>query len=87
VEVFVLRPASGWERGSGAAVVVAETLARVQDLMREYEFEDALTVYADDGAAEADVTGPFRHAWVEVERLPSPEERERIVIISWDEKI
>ena len=82
----MLRPASGWERGSGAAVIVAETLDRVQELMREYEFEDALTVYPDDDAAEADIIGPFRHAWVEVERLPTPEERERIVIISWDEK-
>jgi hypothetical protein len=87
MEVFVLRPATNWERGAGAAVVIAETRERVQALMREYEFEDALTVYADDDAAEADVAGPFRHVWVEVERLPTEAERERIIIISWDEKI
>lgn len=87
MEVFILRPASNWERGSGAAVVIAESAERVQELMREYEFEDSLAVYVDDDAANADVSGPFRHSWVEVERLPSAEERERIVIVSWDEKI
>ena len=40
----MLRTASNWEQGSGAAVVIAGTLERVQDLMREYEFEERLTV-------------------------------------------
>ncbi|MFI5267880.1 MAG: hypothetical protein ACHQ7M_10935 [Chloroflexota bacterium] len=87
MEIFVLRPATSWERGSGAAVVIAESIAQVQSLMREYEFEDDLAVYASDDDAHADVTGPFRHPWVEVERFPTTEETERIAIISWDEKI
>jgi hypothetical protein len=87
VELFVLRTASGWERGGGAAVVIAETLERVQTLMREYEMEESLTCYESDAEADADVSGPFRHTWVQVERFPSAEERERVVLISWDEKI
>ena len=87
MELFVLRTAEGWQQGGGAAVVIAETLARVQSLMREYELEDSLTVYESDADAEADVSGPFRHAWVQVETFPTTEERERIVLISWDEKI
>jgi hypothetical protein len=87
LEIFVLRPATSWDRGSGAAVIIAPSPQRVQALMREYEFEDDLTVYPSDEEADADVTGPFRHTWVEVERFPTPEDRERIVLISWDEKI
>lgn len=83
----MLRTASQWDRGSGAAVLIAETQERVQDLLREYEFEDSLTVYTDDSEAEADVTGPTRHTWVEVERFPTTEQRERIVYVAWDEKI
>ena len=87
MEIFVLRPASSWERGSGAAVVIANSADRVQALMRDYELEDRLTVYASDDDAEADVTGPLRHTWVTVERLPGAQEQERIVLISRDEKI
>lgn len=87
MEIFILRTASNWERGSGAAVLIAESQARVQQLMREYEFEDTLIVYSDNDEAEADVTGPTRHVWVEVERFPAAEEQERVVLISWDEKI
>lgn len=82
-----MRPATSWELGSGAAVIVAESAVRVRALMREYEFEDDLTVYATDDEVAADVVGPSRHIWVEVERFPTAEEHERIVIISWDEKV
>jgi hypothetical protein len=87
MEIFVLRTASSWQLGSGAAVVIAESPEQVQALMRDYEFEDSLTVYDSDGDAEDDVAGPTRHTWVEVERFPTVEERERIVVISWDEKV
>jgi len=87
MELFVLRTASNWERGSGGAVIIAETLERVQELMREYEFEEALACYTSDEQAEEDVVGPSRHTWVEVERFPTAEQRARIVLISWDEKI
>jgi hypothetical protein len=87
MDIFVLRTAANWELGSGAAVVIAASLERVQDLLRDYELDDRLTIYASDAEAEADVTGPFRHAWVEVERMPTAEEKERIVIVSWDEKV
>ncbi|HEX6512240.1 MAG TPA: hypothetical protein VF157_08080 [Chloroflexota bacterium] len=87
MEIFVLRTASSWERGSGAAVVIAQTLENVQTLMRDYEFEEGLAVYENDAQADDDVTGPFRHTWVEVERFPTGEERERVVVISWDEKL
>jgi crotonobetainyl-CoA:carnitine CoA-transferase CaiB-like acyl-CoA transferase len=87
MEIFVLRTAANWERGSGAAVVIAQTIERVQDLMRDYEFEERLTIYETDSAADADVTGPTRHTWVEVERFPTEEKRERVVVVSWDEKI
>ncbi|HEY8693874.1 MAG TPA: hypothetical protein VIR57_14160 [Chloroflexota bacterium] len=87
MEIFVLRPATNWERGSGAAVIIAKSVERVQKLMREYEFEEDLIVYATDDDANADVAGPFRHTWVEVERFPTAEDSERIVILSWDEEI
>jgi hypothetical protein len=87
MEIFVLRTATNWERASGAAVIVAPSAERVQALMREYEFEEDLNVYPSDEDADADVSGPFRHVWVEVERFPTDEERERIVVVSWDEKI
>ena len=83
----MLRPATNWELGSGVAVIIAESTARVQAIMREYEFEEDLAVYGSDDEADADVAGPFRHVWVEVERFPVDQERERIVIVSWDEKI
>lgn len=87
MDLFVLRTAANWERGGGAAVVIGPDLAHVQTLMREYELEDALTCYESDAEAEADVLGPFRHTWVLVETFPSGEQQERIVLISWDEKI
>jgi hypothetical protein len=87
MEIFVLRTASNWEQGSGAAVLIAETQEHAQELLREYEFEDRLVIYTDDDEAAADVTGPTRHTWVEVERFPIADERERIVLVSWDEKI
>ena len=87
MEIFVLRTAADWERGSGAAVVIAESMERVQTLMREYEFEEGLAVYTSDGEAQDDVVGPFRHKWVELERFPTDAERERVVVLSWDEKI
>ena len=83
----MLRTATNWERGSGAAVVIAESLEQVQDLMREYEFEERLAVYSTDADADEDVVGPTRHTWVEVERFPTDEERGRIVVVSWDEKV
>jgi len=87
MELFVLRTASNWEQGSGAAVVIAEALERVQALMREFEFEERLTVYAAEDEVEADVLGPTRHTWVEVERFSTGETQERIVVVSWDEKV
>lgn len=87
MEIFVLRTAANWERGAGAAVVIAESLDSAQALMREYELEDSLTCYESDEEAAGDVTGPFRHTWVQVETFPTEAEQERIVVISWDEKI
>ena len=83
----MLRTASGWERGNGAAVVIAESLEHVEVLLRDYESEEQLTVYASDEEADEDVEGPARHTWVEVERFPSDEPRERVVIIAWDESV
>ena len=83
----MLRTASGWERGNGAAVVIAESLEHVEVLLRDYESEEQLTVYPSDDEAFEDVEGPFRHAWVEVERFRSDEPRERVVIIAWDETV
>jgi hypothetical protein len=87
MEIFVLRTASNWERGCGAAVVIAESREQVQALLRDYEFEETLTCYQSEDEADADVVGPTRHTWVEVERFPTAEQRERIVVTSWDEKI
>lgn len=87
MELFVLRTAAGWDRGNGAAVVVAESLPAVEAMMRECELEERLTCYQTEVEAESDVTGPTRHTWVEVERFPSQEEQPRIVLISWDETI
>jgi hypothetical protein len=87
MEIFVLRTATSWELGGGAAVVIADTLQRVQELMRDFEFEERLAIYGSDAEAEADVVGPFRHTWVEVERFPTAEQGERIVVVSWDEKL
>ena len=83
----MLRTASGWERGNGAAVVIADTLEHVEVLMRDFEAEEQLAVYISDEEADEDVEGPFRHVWVEVERFPSDEPQERVVIISWDETV
>jgi hypothetical protein len=87
MELFVLRTAAGWERGNGAAVVIAETLEHVEVLLRDYESEEQLTVYPSDDEANSDVEGPFRHTWVEVERFPSDAPRERVVIVAWDESV
>jgi len=83
----VLRTAGGWERGNGAAVVIAESLERVQELMRDYETEEALAVYESEDDAQADVIGAFRHTWVQVETFPSAEESERVVVLAWDETV
>lgn len=87
MQIFVLRTAEGWERANGAAVVVAETLERGEELMREYEAEETLVCYPSEGEAEVDVVGPFRHQWIEVERFETDDERERVVISSWDERL
>ena len=87
VHIFVLCTAEGWERTNGAAVVVAETLERVQELMREYEAEEGLVCYSSARDAEDDLTGPFRHQWIEVERFDTDDKRERVVISSWDERL
>lgn len=87
MELFVLRTAGTWERGNGAAVIVAESLKAVESLMREYEVEERLTCYQTEVEAESDVTGPSRHTWVEVERFLSSEGQQRVVLISWDETI
>jgi len=87
MELFVLRTAASWERANGAAVIIAQSLERVQTLMREYEAEETLCVYETDDQAHTDAMGPFRHAWVALERFPSEEKVERVVIISWDEVV
>ncbi len=83
----MLRTAAAWERGNGAAVVIAQSLEHVEVLLRDFESEDQLTVYPSDEEASEDAEGPFRHAWVEVERFPSQEAHERVVIIAWDESV
>jgi hypothetical protein len=87
MELYVLRTAAGWERGNGAAVVIADSLEHVEVLLRDYESEEVLTVYPSDDEAYSDVEGPFRHVWVEVERFPVDESRERVVVIAWDETV
>ncbi|MBV8086007.1 MAG: hypothetical protein JO247_14455 [Chloroflexi bacterium] len=87
MDLYVLRTASGWERGNGAAVVIAESLEHVEVLLRDYESEELLAVYPSDDEATADVEGPSRHTWVELERFPSDEPRERVVIVAWDESV
>jgi len=87
MDLYVLRTAAEWERGNGAAVVIAESLEHVEVLLRDYESEEQLAVYPTDEEASSDVEAPLRHAWVEVERFPSNEPRERVVIVAWDETV
>ena len=87
MEVFVLRTAAGWERANGAAVILAESLEGAETLMRDHELEERLTCYQSEAEAQADVTGPSRHIWVQVERFPNQEEQPRVVIIAWDDTI
>ena len=87
MDIFVLGTSSEWERGNGAAVVIAQSIDRVEEMLREYEMEETLRVYEAEDNAAVEIDSPSRHLWVEIERFPTDEKAERVVIVSWDEVV
>ena len=85
MEIFVLRTAENWEKANGAAVVIAQSLENAEALLQDYEMEPELRCYMSDAAAQTDVDGPFRHAWVLVESLATDQQQGRVIVSSWDE--